>query len=130
MRGEPPLGAGRTLLNAVVRYGPRAGLLGAAQGRLAELWAAAGCQLNVFAPAPSPEPDAKALKLSAIGLALVGVQQTPGGLAVRRTREAFSHPLGAGLGGEAGTLDEEACVKRRRHEGNPGDTGPGNQGLL
>ena len=122
--------AGRAMLNAVVRYGPRAGLMGAAQGRLAELWAAAGCRLSVFAPAPAPEPEAKALRLSAIGLALMGAQQSPGGLAVRRTREDFSNPLEVGLGGKAGTLDEEACVKRRRQEGNPGATAPYSQGLL
>jgi hypothetical protein len=118
------------MLNAVVRYGPRAGLMGAAQGRLEELWAAAGCRLSAFAPAPAPEPEAQALRLSAVGLALMGAQQSPGGLAVRRTREEFSNPLGVGLGGKAGTMVEEACVKRRRQEGNPGATAPYSQGLL
>ena len=114
----------------MVRYGPRAGLLGAAQGRIAELWAAAGCQLSAFAPAPAPEPEAKALRLSVLGLALVGVQQVSGGASVKRTREAVSHPFGPMLGCKPGEMEAEACVKRRKYEANPAASGPVNQGLL
>ena len=122
--------AGRALLNAVVRYGPRAGLMGAAQGRLAELWAAAGCQLSVLTPAVLPEPGVKILRLSAIGLALAGAQLTPRGAEARRAREAPSPVLGAGLGFVEDSLGDEACVKRRRHGSDPGAAGSSSQAML
>jgi hypothetical protein len=122
--------AGRALLNAVVRYGPVAGLLGAGQARLAELWAAAGCQLSLLRPAASQGPAAAVLRLSAIGRALAGANLAPGGGSARRPREAPSQPLRAEPGGEAGCMEEEACVKRRRYGGEAVTEGPGHRGLL
>ena len=63
--------AHRTLFNAVVRYGPSAGLSGAAQVRLSALWAAAGCQASGFTLALPPEQPVEPLGTSVIGRALL-----------------------------------------------------------
>ena len=121
--------AGRALLNAVVRYGPAAGLLGAGQARLAGLWAAAGCQLSLLRPAASQGPAAAVVRLSAIGRALVGTSLAHGGESARRPREAASQPLSMVAGGEARGMEEDACVKRRRCGGETATAGPGLRGL-
>ena len=106
--------AHRSLFNAVVRYGPRAGLTGAAQVRLSALWAAAGCQASVFTLARPPERPAEPLRMSVIGRALLCGQ----GGAVRNPKrgpgEAGNHPLGLSLLGTAMGDEVEGTPKRRR----------------
>ena len=63
--------AHRALLNAVVRYGPSAGLTGASQVRLSALWAAAGSQASVFTLALPPERPLEPLLSSVMGRALL-----------------------------------------------------------
>jgi hypothetical protein len=86
--------AGRALLNAVVRYGPRAGLLGAAQTRLAELLGAAGCLVSAFAAVRPPEPLTEPLGLSVIGRALMGEQTGGAGNTKEEPREQGCQPDG------------------------------------
>ena len=106
--------AHRALFNAVVRYGPSAGLTGAAQVRLSALWAAAVCQASVFTLARPPERPAEPLRMSVIGRALLCGQ----GGAVRNPQrgpgEAGSHPLGLSLLGTAMGDEVEGTPKRRR----------------
>ena len=127
--GRAPVAeAHRVLLNAVVRYGPKAGLMGAAQTRLSELWAAAGCQVSVFASARPPERPAEALRLSVIGRALLG---EPGGDVrnpQRRPREVGNHPVGPPFVGLSGENNNEDSIKRRRVGGSSEDPRPSGQG--
>ena len=113
--GSAPIAdAHRALLNAVVRYGPRAGLTGAAQARLSVLWAAAGCQVSVFAPAQPPERPAESLRLSVIGRALMCGQEGAVRNPKRGPGEAISHPVGLPfLGITEGDFPRDG-VKRRR----------------
>ena len=113
--GSAPIAdAHRALFNAVVRYGPRAGLTGAAQVRLSELWAAAGCQVSVFTSIQPPERPAEPLRLSVIGRALlcgqVGAVRNP----KRGPGEADSHPSGLPSLGTAEREFGVDGVKRRR----------------
>ena len=96
--------AGRGLLNAVVRYGPTAGLLGAGQARLAVLWAAAGCQLSLLRPAATQRPEAASLRLSAIGRALANAADaaaaaTPKGASGHTTPKAAATAAPRGASG-------------------------------
>ena len=121
--------ASRTLLNAVVRYGPAAGLSGAGQARLAELWATSGCQLSLLRPAASQEPGSAVVRLSAIGRALSGTMPAQGGEAARRPRVAASQPLSISAGGEERGMEEVAGAKRRRCGSESVTVGPGLGGL-
>jgi hypothetical protein len=121
--------ASRTLLNAVVRYGPAAGLIGAGQARLAELWATTGCQLSLLRPAASQGPGTAVVRLSAIGRALMGTMTARDGEAARRPREAASQPLSMGVRGEALGMEQDACAKRRRCGSESATDGPGLGGL-
>ena len=119
MGRAPTADAHRAFLNAIVRYGPRAGLMGAAQTRLSELWAAAGCQLSVFASAQPPERPTEPLRLSVIGRALLGGQGGVVGRPAKRPGEAGSHPFGPSLlgldegeGVEEGTMRRRVCISR------------------
>ena len=113
--GSAPIAeAHRALFNAVVRYGPSAGLTGAAQVRLSALWAAAGCQVSVFTSAPPPERPAEPLRLSVIGRALLCGQEGAVRNPKRGPGEAGSHPLGLPSLGAAEGVFVEGGVKRRR----------------
>ena len=110
----PTADAGRALFNAVVRYGPRAGLLGAAQTRLSELWAAAGCQVSVFTSAQPPERLTEPMRLSVIGRALLGGQMGVVENPKRTPGEVGSHPFGPSQLGLCGAKAAEDGTKRRR----------------
>ena len=106
--------AHRALFNAVVRYGPSAGLTGAAQVRPSALWAAAGCQASVFTLALPPERPVEPLRTSVIGRALLcglgGSVRNP----KRGPGEAGSHPLGLSRLGTAMGDEVAGTLKRRR----------------
>ena len=106
--------AHRALLNAVVRYGPSAGLTGVSQVRLTALWAAAGSQASVFTLALPPERPLEPLLSSVIGRALL---RGHGGLVRNPKRgpgEAVSHPVALSRLGLAFGAEETGLLKRRR----------------
>ena len=93
--------------------------MGAAQTTLSELWAAAGCQLSVFASAQPPERPTEPLRLSVIGRALLGGQGGVVGNPTKRPGEAGKHPfvpplwgLAEGEGAGDGTKRRRICVSR------------------
>ncbi len=93
--------------------------MGAAQTKLSELWAAAGCQLSVFASAQPPERPTEHLRLSVIGRALLGGQGGVVGRPAKRPGEAGNHPFGPSLlgldegeGVEEGTMRRRVCISR------------------
>ena len=88
--------------------------MGAAQTRLSELWAAAGCQLSVFASAQPPERRVEPIRLSVIGRALLGGR---GGIVenpTKRPGEAVGRPFGPPLLGSADEEGVEEGSKRRK----------------
>ena len=85
MRGSGTnCGGAEGVLTAAVRYGPGAGLAGAAQARLAALWAGAGVPATVLTRAVQPKRPLVPLQATAIGRALAqghrsGEGAEPGG---------------------------------------------------
>jgi hypothetical protein len=104
--------------------------MGAAQGRIAELWAAAGCQLSVLTSARAPERSTEPLRLSVIGRALVGGQLGLVGCSGKRPGEAGSHPIGPLQWGIRGAKAAEVSAKRRRCGASQEVPRPSGQGLL
>jgi hypothetical protein len=121
----PAADASRAMLNAVVRYGPRAGLLGAGQARIAELWGVAGRPVSTFDSAGQPEHLKEPLGLSVIGRALLG-GQSGGEADAQGTRGDRAGGLLRPRFG--GVQVAEEGIKRRKVEGSQETPGPPGQG--
>jgi hypothetical protein len=114
--------APKAFLTAAVRYGPGAGLAGAAQARLAALWAGAGVPATVLTRAVQPKRPLVPLQATAIGRALArghrsGEGAEPGGPEGAPRQPDSPGPLAAADGAEVRRL-----LKRRRTGTEAGDS--------
>ena len=113
--------APRAFLTAVVRYGPGAGLAGAAQARLCCLWAGAGAPATVLTNAVQQKRPHVPVLSTAIGRALARGHRGGEGAEGGGSGGASSHPDAPGPLAAADGAEDRRLLKRRRTLAETGD---------